>query len=139
MRNNQPVTQKEYQFPSTDRLISATDKKGLIRYFNDAFLEVSGYSRDEIIGSPHNLVRHPDMPSSVYESMWQTIKTGNPWMGLVKNLRKNGDHYWVSTYVTPIFEGEEIVGYEPVRVVPTKEQKERAETDYARMSCPQHS
>ncbi|RNF47321.1 PAS domain S-box protein [Marinomonas hwangdonensis] len=133
MRNNQPVTQKEYRFSSSDRLISATDKKGQIKYFNDAFLKVSGYSREELVDAPHNLVRHPDMPPSVYESMWQTISKGNPWMGLVKNRRKNGDYYWVSAYVTPIFEGEEIIGYESVRVVPSEEQKARAERVYTRM------
>jgi len=116
MRNNQPVTQKEYRFPDHERLISSTNKRGHIEYVNDAFLKVSGFEKSELIGQPHNIVRHPDMPPAVYKSMWQTISQGKPWMGLVKNRRKDGDHYWVSAYVTPIFEDEVIVGYESVRV-----------------------
>ena len=93
MRNNQPVTQTEYRFPENQRLISSTDRRGNIEYVNNAFLEVSGFSHDELIGAPHNIVRHPDMPPAVYENMWQTISQGKPWMGLVKNRRKNGDYY----------------------------------------------
>src|SRR5690554_3211136 len=133
MRNNQPVTQREYTFPDHQRLISATDTRGVIRYFNNAFREVSGFSAEELTGSPHNIVRHPDMPPAVYENMWRTLKQGKPWMGLVKNRRKNGDHYWVSAYVTPILQGSEVVGYESVRVVPSAEQKQMAEQVYARM------
>src|SRR5690554_1640968 len=133
MRNNQPVTNNEYAFPSHQRLISSTDTRGVIRYFNHAFLTVSGFSEEELMGAPHNIVRHPDMPSAVYEDMWRTLKSGKPWMGLVKNRRKDGDYYWVSAYVTPIYEGEKVTGYESVRVVPTEEQKKRAENVYARM------
>ncbi len=133
MRNNQPVTQTEYRFPENQRLISSTDRRGNIEYVNNAFLEVSGFSHDELIGAPHNIVRHPDMPPAVYENMWQTISQGKPWMGLVKNRRKNGDYYWVSAYVTPIFDGNTITGYESVRVLPSEEQKQRAARVYARM------
>ncbi|WP_404402776.1 methyl-accepting chemotaxis protein [Idiomarina seosinensis] len=133
MRNNQPVTQNEYRFPSDRRLISSTDKHGNIQYFNQAFQEVSGFTRDELQGAPHNLVRHPDMPPAVYANMWNTISQGKPWMGLVKNRRKNGDHYWVSAYVTPIFDGDDIIGFESVRVIPGEQQKRRAERVYARM------
>ncbi|MGM0481470.1 MAG: methyl-accepting chemotaxis protein [Pseudomonadota bacterium] len=133
MRNNQPVTQNEYRFPDDQRLISSTDKNGNIQYFNQAFQQVSGFSREELQGAPHNLVRHPDMPSAVYENMWKTISQGKPWMGLVKNRRKDGDHYWVSAYVTPIFENDSIMGFESVRVMPSEEQKQRADRSYARM------
>ncbi len=133
MRNNQPVTQKEYRFPDHERLISSTNKRGHIEYVNDAFLKVSGFEKSELIGQPHNIVRHPDMPPAVYKSMWQTISQGKPWMGLVKNRRKDGDHYWVSAYVTPIFEDEVIVGYESVRVAATEEQKHRATRVYKRL------
>lgn len=133
MRNNQPVTDNEYRFPDHQRLISSTDKRGHIQYVNDAFVEVSGFTRDELIGEPHNIVRHPDMPPAVYENMWQTISKGKPWMGLVKNRRKNGDFYWVSAYVTPIFEGSAVTGYESVRVVPTSDQKQRAARVYQRL------
>ncbi|MGX5914719.1 methyl-accepting chemotaxis protein [Aliidiomarina sp. Khilg15.8] len=135
MRNNQPVTQKEFTFDSDQRLISATDTKGNIRYFNQAFKDVSGYSAEELEGAPHNLVRHPDMPPAVYKNMWDTLQQGKPWMGLVKNRRKNGDHYWVSAYVTPMYDGPKIVGYESVRVVPEDAQKVRAGRVYKRMKA----
>lgn len=85
MRLNEPVTQREYRFENTERLISATDKHGRITHCNDAFQRVSGYEREDLIGQPHNLIRHPDMPSPVFKEMWDTLKAGNIWMGLVKN------------------------------------------------------
>lgn len=133
MRNNQPVTGREHRFDDSARLISSTDLKGRIRFFNDDFQRVSGFSADELEGAPHNLVRHPDMPACVYKNMWQTLQQGRPWMGLVKNRRKDGDHYWVSAYVTPVFEGREMVGYESVRVNATAAQKSRAERVYQRL------
>ena len=102
MRSNLPITNKEYTYSADQKLISATDLKGKITHCNDAFVEVSGYSREELIGQPHNLIRHPDMPSHAFESMWQHLKQGKAWMGMVKNRCKNGDHYWVSAYVTQI-------------------------------------
>ncbi len=133
MRNNQPVTQKEYIFPVSDRLISGTDAKGNIAYCNEAFIKVSGYTKEELIGQPHNMIRHPDMPPAVFKEMWQTISSGHVWMGLVKNRRKNGDHYWVSAFVTPVFENSRVVGYESVRVLPLEDEKARAEAAYARL------
>lgn len=133
MRNNQPVTQKEYTFSSSLRLISSTDKRGVITHCNDAFVEVSGFERDELIGKNHNLVRHPDMPPSVFKEMWTTLAAGKVWMGLVKNRRKNGDHYWVSAFVTPIFNGTEITGYESVRVTALPDEKVRASLAYERL------
>ncbi|GJN45948.1 methyl-accepting chemotaxis protein [Pseudomonas tohonis] len=135
MRNNQPVTQRERTFPPQQRLISTTDSKGVITYCNEAFTDISGYSRDELIRSPHNLVRHPDVPPAVFAHMWTTLKKGRPWMGIVKNRCKNGDHYWVNAYVTPIFEGSQVVGYESVRVKPTAEQIRRAEALYQRINA----
>lgn len=135
MRNNQPVSGKEFAFDQGKRLISATDLKGRIRFYNKDFKEVSGFSDEELLGAPHNLVRHPDMPSAVYANMWSTLKAGRAWMGLVKNRRKNGDHYWVSAYVTPVFEGKDIVGYESVRVNATKAQKTRAARVYTRLQA----
>ena len=134
MRNNQPITQRERTFPAQQRLISTTDAKGVITYCNDAFREISGFSREELIRAPHNLVRHPDVPSAVFEHMWSTLKKGSPWMGIVKNRCKNGDHYWVNAYVTPVFENEQVVGYESVRVKPTAEQIRRAEALYLRLN-----
>jgi aerotaxis receptor len=135
MRNNQPITQRERSFPTEQRLISTTDSKGIITYCNEAFVDISGYSREELIRSPHNLVRHPDVPPAVFGHMWSTLKQGRPWMGIVKNRCKNGDHYWVNAYVTPIFEGSQIVGYESVRIKPTAEQVRRAEALYKRLNA----
>ncbi|MNO64473.1 Aerotaxis receptor [compost metagenome] len=135
MRNNQPVTQRERTYPAEQRLISTTDKRGVISYANDAFVDISGYSHEELIGSPHNLVRHPDVPPAVFEHMWTTLKKGRPWMGIVKNRCRNGDHYWVNAYVTPVFEHNEVVGFESVRVKPTEEQIRRAEALYGRLNA----
>ena len=134
MRNNQPITQRERTFPAQQRLISTTNAKGVITYCNDAFVEISGFSKEELIGSAHNLVRHPDVPSAVFAHMWNTLKQGLPWMGIVKNRCKSGDHYWVNAYVTPVFEANQVVGYESVRVKPTAEQIARAEALYRRIN-----
>lgn len=114
-------------------MISATDTTSLITYCNPEFAAISGYSEAELIGSPHNLVRHPDMPPAVYQLMWNYLKAGKSWMGVVKNRCRNGDYYWVNAYVTPILEAGRVVGYESVRVCPTREQVARAEALYARM------
>ena len=134
MRNNQPVTQRERSFPEQQRLISTTDLKGQITYCNQAFVDISGFSEAELLGSPHNLVRHPDVPAAVFEHMWTTLKQGKPWMGIVKNRCKNGDHYWVNAYVTAVLENRQVVGYESVRVKPTSEQIKRAEALYLRIN-----
>ena len=134
MRNNQPITQRERTFPAQQRLISTTDAKGIITYCNDAFVEVSGFDRQALVGAAHNLVRHPDVPAAVFGHMWATLKRGEAWMGIVKNRCQNGDHYWVNAYVTPIFEQDRVVGFESVRVKPSGEQIRRAEALYARLN-----
>ena len=133
MRQNLPVTQRERTFPGHERLISTTDLNSKITYCNDAFVAISGFTREELIGQPHNLVRHPDMPPAVFGHMWDTIKQGKPWMGIVKNRAKNGDFYWVSAYVTPVYEHGKVAGYESVRSLPSEEQKRRADKLYARL------
>ncbi|WP_281506017.1 methyl-accepting chemotaxis protein [Chromohalobacter nigrandesensis] len=138
MRNNQPVTQREHELADEDYLLSRTDLKGVITYANPAFVEISGFTYDELVGSPHNLVRHPDMPPSAFENMWATLKKGEIWGGLVKNRCKNGDFYWVHATVTPIFEGGEIVGYTSVRVKPSAKARADAERTYAAMSAGKH-
>ena len=135
MRNNLPVSTIERDFPSSQRLISATDPSGRIMYCNDEFVSVSGYTREELIGSPHNLVRHPDMPVPVFELMWGYLKAGKSWMGIVKNRCKNGDFYWVNAYVTPIFDNGKVIGYESVRVKPTASQVARASLLYERLKA----
>ena len=103
MRNNQPVTQREHQVSENQHLISTTNLKGMITYCNEVFITISGFSREELMNAPHNLVRHPDVPSAVFAHMWETLKQGKPWMGIVNNRCKNGDFYWVNAYVTPIY------------------------------------
>ncbi len=133
MRNNQPVTQKAHDFPPDQTLISVTDLKGRITYCNANFVAVSGFTREELMGQPHNLVRHPDMPSEAFRDMWETIENGFPWSGLVKNRRKNGDHYWVRANATPVRSGDRIVGYLSVRSKPADDEVQAAESVYATM------
>ena len=119
MRNNQPVTQQEYQYPDDATLMSTTDVNSHITYANDAFIEVSGFASEDIIGQPHNIVRHPDMPPQAFKDMWATLQQGFPWTALVKNRRRNGDHYWVRANVVPIIRGGKTRGYLSVRTKPT--------------------
>ncbi|WP_404342476.1 methyl-accepting chemotaxis protein [Vreelandella venusta] len=131
MRNNQPVTQREYVLDEETVLISRSDLKGNVTYANAAFVEVSGYSRDELLGAPHNLIRHPDMPEAAYADFWKTIQSGGTWQGTVKNRRKNGDHYWVNATVAPLRDGDRIVGYTSLRRKASDKQIALAERVYA--------
>jgi len=133
MRSNLPVTQQEYRLNNEHTLVSVTDLKGRITYCNRAFVEVSGYSTSELLGQPHNLVRHPDMPEEAFRDMWATIQAKLPWTGLVKNRRKNGDHYWVVANATPMLDGEQVTGYLSVRTAPSPQAIEQAERLYAKM------
>ncbi|MBL0619998.1 methyl-accepting chemotaxis protein [Aeromonas dhakensis] len=126
MRKNLPVTDREITFGSNTKLISVTDTQGTILECNDAFVEVSGFEKHELIGQPHNMVRHPDMPTEAYKKMWHYLKAGKPWMGLVKNRCKNGDFYWVNAYVTPVTQNGKVIGYESVRSFPSRQDVERA-------------
>ncbi len=127
---NAYVSQKEAPFPTGKVLISKTDTKGIITYCNDEFEKISGYSRAELIGKSHNIVRHPDMPPQAFEWLWDTLKQGLPWRGVVKNRCKNGDHYWVRATVAPIIENSQLNGYVSVRQEPTREQVLAAESLY---------
>jgi len=131
MRNNQPVSQHERLFEPSQQLISCTDLGGRITYVNDDFVALSGFTREELIGQPHNVIRHPDMPPAAFQQMWAKLKRGEPWLGVVKNRCKNGDHYWVLAYVTPILQDGQAVGYQSVRVLPQRDYIERAERLYA--------
>ncbi|MGE4527920.1 MAG: PAS domain-containing protein, partial [Rhodospirillaceae bacterium] len=113
-------------------LVSKTDMMGRITFVNAAFIDVSGFSEEELIGSAHNLVRHPDMPQEAFKDLWETIKAGNPWQGLVKNRTKSGDHYWVRANVMPIAENGKISGYVSIRSKPSREEVKAAESIYAR-------
>jgi len=130
MRTNLPVTNVEIPLRDDTLIVSKTDLKGQITYINRDFIEISGFTEAELIGEPHNLVRHPDMPSEAYADMWQHLKAGRPWTGIVKNRCKNGDHYWVEANATPIWEGSSVIGYMSVRRKPTREQVEGAEAAY---------
>ncbi|MBS3936757.1 MAG: methyl-accepting chemotaxis protein [Sulfuritalea sp.] len=129
MRNNSPVTGVEKHYSGDTAIISHTDERGNISFVNDDFVEVSGFSQEELLGQPQNLVRHPDMPAEAFRDLWATVKAGRPWAGLVKNRCKNGDHYWVRASVTPKPDG----GYMSVRVKPGREEVAAAEALYARM------
>src|SRR5690606_15657354 len=106
------------QFPASEKLVSTTDPKSYIRYANPEFIAISGFSEDELIGSPHNVVRHPDMPKAAFKALWSSVQQGRPWMGMIKNKSKNGDYYWVDAYVTPVMVDGRIDGYQSVRVRP---------------------
>ncbi len=131
MRNNGPVTNREVNYPDGVCLVSRTDAKGRITFANDDFVTVSGFTRDELIGQPHNLVRHPDMPKEAFADLWASIKDGRTWGGLVKNRSKNGDHYWVRANVTPIKESGQITGFISIRTKPTRDDVAAAEALYA--------
>ena len=133
MRNNQPVTQREYPLSADQELVTITDPKGQIVYCNQAFEEVSGFSKAELLGQAHNIVRHPDMPSEAYRDMWDTLQSGRPWTAPVKNRRKNGDHYWVIANARPLMRGERVSGYISVRIPADRAAIEEAETLYATM------
>jgi aerotaxis receptor len=133
MRTNLPVSQQEFVIPDGVTLVSTTDLTSRITYCNPNFVSVSGYSREELIGQPHNMVRHPDMPAEAFRDMWATLQSGSPWCAVVKNRRKNGDHYWVMANATPMIENGQVRGYMSVRTKPTRAQIDSAETLYARM------
>ncbi len=130
MRTNLPVTNVEYVLKDDEALTSKTDTRGIITFVNQDFVNVSGFSEEELIGQPHNIVRHPDMPGEAFADMWATLKTGKAWTGLVKNRCKNGDHYWVLANAAPITENGKIVGFTSVRGKPTREQVQAAEAAY---------
>jgi aerotaxis receptor len=133
MRSNLPVTGIEYELREGQAIVSKTDTKGNITYVNPCFIEVSGFSREELIGQPHNLVRHPDMPVEAFADLWSQLKAGRPWTGMVKNRRKNGDFYWVHASVTPVTENGRTMGYMSVRTRATREQIAAAEALYRRL------
>jgi aerotaxis receptor len=133
MRINLPVTQRDHPMADGETLVSTTDLRSIITYCNPAFVRMSGFSQEELIGQPHNIVRHPDMPEEAYRDMWATIRAGRTWAACVKNRRKDGDHYWVMANVTPVVRNGSTVGYMSVRTRPTPEQVRAADALYARM------
>lgn len=132
MKKNLPVTDTEITF--NQPLISTTNLKGIISGFNSAFEEVSGFPADELMNVNHNVIRHPDMPPVAFEDLWKTVQSKKHWMGIVKNRTKEGNYYWVDAYVTPIFDGDQVVGYESVRTKPSADEVKRASEIYQRIN-----
>jgi PAS domain S-box-containing protein len=133
MRDNGPVTTHEVQLPENALLVSQTDTGGRITFANEAFVRVSGFTHEELLGAPHNLVRHPHMPQEAFRDLWVTAKSGRPWEGLVKNRSKNGDFYWVRANVTPVVEGGELKGFISIRTRPERHDVAAAEAIYGSM------
>ncbi len=130
MRTNMPVTNVEYVLKDTETVVSKTDLHGNITYVNQDFINISGFSEAELLGQPQNIVRHPDMPVEAFADFWHTLRNGKVWTGLVKNRCKNGDYYWVEAHAAPIIENHEIVGYASIRLKPSREQVQAADSAY---------
>lgn len=133
MRNNQPITMIETFIPEGEFIYSRTNLKGVIEEANEAFAAISGYTREEMIGQPHNMVRHPDMPEAAFADLWTDLKASRPWRGLVKNRRKDGGYYWVVANASPVREEGRTVGYQSVRARPTRQEVAAAEEAYQRI------
>ncbi|WP_082889528.1 methyl-accepting chemotaxis protein [Methylomonas koyamae] len=131
MRNNQPITNIELNFAEDEVLSSTTDLEGHITSVSPAFVKLSGFTEQELMGQPHNIVRHPDMPEEAYEWMWRTIAAGKTWRGLVKNRSKHGDFYWVDANVSPVYSDDKIVGYRSLRYKPRRQEVDEAAKLYA--------
>src|SRR5581483_5157363 len=131
MRKNLPVTTTEYPVTDETLIVSQTDTKGKLTFFNDDFIAAAGFTADELMGQPHNIIRHPDMPPEAFENLWDTLKAGKPWVGAVKNRRKNGDFYWVLATASPIRQNGHITGYTSVRTRLPADQRKEAEEVYA--------
>jgi PAS domain S-box-containing protein len=130
LKNNQPVTQREVDYNEADVFVTRTDLKGVITDANESFCRVVGFSKDELVGKSHNVVRHPDMPEWAFKSLWDTVKSGHPWRGIVKNRCKNGDHYWVRATVSPILSQGQVTGYLSLRKKPARQEITQAEALY---------
>lgn len=134
MKRNTPVTQKEHLLNDGATLMSTTNTQSHITYANSAFIAASGFEEGELVGEPHNIIRHPDMPPAAFADMWFTIQRGESWTGLVKNRRQNGDHYWVRANVTPVYQQEKRTGYISVRNIPPREEIDASEKLYAQIN-----
>jgi len=131
---NRVVPKDEEYIITSGVILSQTDASGVITYANRLFCEVSGYSVDELVGRPHNIIRHPDMPAGVFTKMWETIKDGQVWNGLVKNLRKDGRFYWVDTEILPIKDEDfNVVGYIAARKIASRKDIHESQEIYKKM------
>jgi len=133
MKKNMPVTNNEVHMTEGQTLVSKTDLKGAITYANPSFIVISGFSEAELIGKNHNMVRHPDMPPAAFQDLWDTVKLGRPWSGMVKNRCKNGDFYWVKANVTPIIDNGHVTEYMSVRSKPTSDEVAATKDAYVKL------
>jgi len=131
MRKNLPITDVEYPVSDETLVVSRTDLKGKLTYFNDDFLAAAGFAPAELMDQPHNIIRHPEMPPEAFQNLWDTLKAGKPWLGAVKNRRKNGDFYWVLATASPIRENGRVTGYTSIRTKLPADQRRLAEEVYA--------
>lgn len=113
-------TDIETPYPDGKLIVSTTDPEGIITHVNQAFVDMSGYAEEELIGAPHSILRHPDMPPAAFKDLWDTVTSGEKWQGFVKNLRKDGGYYWVKATVIPNVRGGKVVGYTSVRRKPSR-------------------
>ncbi len=123
----------ETEVPENELIISRTDLKGIITYVNETFAKISGYSPEELIGKPHNIIRHPDMPKSVFKELWETIKQGKTWRGYVKNLRKDRGYYWVYAEISGVYRDGQLVEYKSMRAPVSGEKKKQMQDLYDKM------
>ena len=134
MRRGQEIVNQEVTYSDNQELVSTTDLRGVITYVNKEFCTIAGYTEEELLGKNHNIVRHPDMPKAAFKEMWEKLKEGHSWRGMVKNLCKDGRYYWVDAFVTPIYEHGQLVGYQSVRTKPSEQLKTRAMALYTKIN-----
>ncbi len=130
MKTNLPITNIETLLPEDEFIYSSTDLKGVIIEANESFARISNFTREEMIGQPHNMVRHPDMPTEAFADLWRDLKAGRPWRGIIKNRRKDGGFYWVVANASPVRENGQVIGYQSVRSRPTRDEIAAAESAY---------
>ena len=128
------LVNQEVIYDKTEELVSTTDLKGTITYANESFCRIAGYEAHELVGKNHNIVRHPDMPKAAFADLWDKIKVGEAWRGVVKNSCKDGRYYWVDAYVTPLYDNGEHIGYQSVRIMPSQALKDRASKIYSKIN-----
>jgi len=127
------IVDEEVAFPEGRLIVSRTDPEGIITHANESFVRMSGFTKEELMGTPHYILRHPDMPAIAFKGLWDTISQGRKWHGYVKNLRKDGKYYWVHAVVVPNVRGGKIVGYASVRRKPSRSKIAECETLYRKL------
>ncbi|MGJ8679831.1 methyl-accepting chemotaxis protein [Paraglaciecola sp.] len=135
VKPNKVTTNEEVKFSDSEELVSVTDVRGVIKYANENFCKIAGYSNEELVGKNHNIVRHPDMPKAAFSDLWEKLKVKQAWRGAVKNRCKDGKYYWVDAFVTPLYENGELTGYQSVRRTLKPEYRSRAEKLYANVNA----